>query len=338
MMRLRPLSQVGAILSPVDLSNTKAVILSVEGLTLSDAERSLFREANPLGFILFGRNVEAPDQLLALTDELRDVVGRDCPVLIDQEGGRVARLQPPLWQGYPAAQSFGAMAEADFDKGMDALETRTMQIARELRASGINVDCDPVCDIALPETHDVIGDRAYSADPALVGRLAEHVCRTFVRAGVTPIIKHIPGHGRATADSHLELPIVGTSLDELRAVDFVPFAHIAKSDIAAKLWAMSAHILYKAIDEDVPLTLSKRGIDDIIRGEIGFDGVLVSDDVSMKALDAYGDLASLCVRSLEAGCDVALYCWAKMDEMESIVNSVPNLSPKAQKRLQIAAL
>lgn len=314
-----------------------AIILSLEGPTVSPEEAALFKAANPFGFILFARNVENPAQLLALTTHLKKIVGRDCPILIDQEGGRVARLKPPVWRGYPACRMYGAIAENDLARGIDETALRTLQIAEELRASGINVNCDPVLDVLRPETHDVIGDRAFSDDPAIVGAMGLAVCRDYLRGGIQPIIKHIPGHGRAKADSHLELPVVDASLDDLRALDFVPFAHVAQSDIGAAVWAMSAHILYPALDADVPLTLSARSISDIIRGEIGFDGILISDDVSMKALDSYGDLGTLCAKSIEAGCDLALYCAGKLDEMEKIVKSVPNLSETTLKRLQNAA-
>ena len=320
-----------------DADTAKAVILSVEGVTVSDAEAALFEAANPLGFILFARNIETPEQVLTLNNRLKEIVGRDCPILIDQEGGRVARFKPPIWRGYPAGQMYGAIAEVDMPRGLAEMSTRTKQIAQELRASGVNVNCDPVLDVLRPETHDVIGDRAYSEKPDIVAEMGLAVCRDYLSSGIQPIIKHIPGHGRAMADSHLELPRVDASLEAMRELDFKPFAHVAQSDIGAQVWAMSAHILYTAIDAELPLTLSSKGIADILRGEIGFDGVLVSDDVSMKALDAYGDLPQLCADSIEAGCDLALYCAGKLDEMRAIVKAVPNLTENALKRLQSGA-
>lgn len=315
----------------------QAAIFSLAGATLNADEKSLFKQANPLGFILFARNVENPDQLRALCDSLKDTLGRDCPIMIDQEGGRVARLRPPLWHGYPAARSFGAMAASDKNRAVDELQMRTKSIAKELRQGGLNVNCDPVLDVLRPETHDVIGDRAYSEDPHLVAALGLEVCRTYLASGITPIIKHIPGHGRARADSHLELPVVAASLEEMRDLDFIPFAHVARSDLGAKVWAMSAHILYSALDTDFPLTLSESAIKNIIRTEIGFDGILISDDVSMKALDPYGSLAQRCADSLKAGCDLALYCAGVLEEMDAIAKSVPNLSEMTLKRLQNAA-
>ncbi len=314
-----------------------AVIYALEGASLTDRERAFFKEANPLGFILFARNIEHPEQVRALTDDLKATLGRDCPILIDQEGGRVARLKPPLWNGYPAARTFGAMAANDMDHAQDELTMRTKTIASELRAAGVNVNCDPVLDVLRDETHDVIGDRAYSDDPQLVGELGLRVCEDYLKSGITPIIKHIPGHGRARADSHLELPVVEASHTDLSALDFVPFAHIARSAVGAKVWAMSAHILYTALDKNVPLTLSADAITKIIRGEIGFDGILISDDVSMKALAPYGDLAERCVNSLQAGCDLALYCAGDFDEMQQIAKAVPKISETTRKRLQSAA-
>lgn len=314
-----------------------AAIFAPAGPRLSDAEKRLFREANPFGFILFARSVEHPEQLAALCAELKEAVGRECPIMIDQEGGRVARLKPPIWKGYPAARVFGAMAYSDKPQAIDELSMRTKSIAKELRASGLNMNCDPVLDVLRPETHDVIGDRAYSDDPALVGELGLQVCRDYLSAGITPIIKHIPGHGRAQADSHLELPVVDATRREMEGLDFVPFRYVASSEVGKQVWAMSAHILYPALDPDLPLTLSRHAIDDVIRGSIGFDGILISDDVSMKALDPYGDLGTRCAASITAGCDIALYCAGHLNEMEEIAKSVPKISETTLKRLQNAA-
>lgn len=315
----------------------RAVIYSLSGTSLTDDERTLFRDVNPLGFILFARNIEEPDQLRKLCESLKETVGRDCPILIDQEGGRVARLRPPLWNGYPAAHTFGALFSSDDMRARDELTVRTKSIAKALRAAGINVNCDPVMDVLCPETHDVIGDRAYSEDPKIVAELGLEVCRDYLRSGITPIIKHIPGHGRACADSHLELPIVEASHADMKALDFIPFQHVASSDVGDKVWAMSAHILYKALDADLPLTLSAATIQNVIRGEIGFNGILISDDVSMKALDAYGSLAQRCVASIEAGCDLALYCAGAFEEMIAISETIPTLSDQTFARLEKAA-
>lgn len=320
-----------------DADNALAAIFAPAGPRLSAEEKTLFREANPLGFILFARNVEEPAQLRALCADLQDSVGRDCPIMIDQEGGRVARLKPPIWQGYPAARTFGAMAHNDNARARDELTVRTKSLAGELRKAGLNTNCDPVLDVLRPETHDVIGDRAYSDDPQLVGALGLAICQDYLNAGITPIIKHIPGHGRARADSHLELPVVEASRAELEALDFIPFRHVATSPIGKQVWAMSAHILYSALDAALPLTLSKASIDDVIRGAIGFDGILISDDVSMKALDPFGDLPTRCAASIAAGCDLALYCAGHLDEMEKIAKAVPKISETTLKRLQNGA-
>lgn len=317
--------------------SASALITSLSGAAISDDERQFFKDSNPLGFILFARNIENPDQLRHLCDDLKSTLGRDCPILIDQEGGRVARLKPPLWNGYPAARTYGALLASDETRAKDELVMRTKAIAKELRAGAINVNCDPVLDVLCPETHDVIGDRAYGEDPNIVANLGQIVCETYLQAGITPIIKHIPGHGRACADSHLELPIVTASHDDLRALDFVPFQHIARSPIGDKVWAMSAHILYQSLDKDLPLTLSADAIQSVIRDEIGFNGILISDDVSMKALAPYGDLGERCTKSLQAGCDLALYCAGIFDEMQQVAKSVPNLRDDTWQRLQNAA-
>ena len=313
-----------------------AVIFSLSGPVLSDAEKSLFKEANPLGFILFARNCEHPEQVRSLTDSLRDLTGRHCPVLIDQEGGRVQRLKPPVWRGYAPAGTFGAIAAHDMQEALQDVRFRTLQLSQELRECGINVNCDPVLDVSMDYTHDVIGDRAYSDDPAIVARLGLSICRHYLAAGITPVVKHMPGHGRAKADSHKELPVVDASLEELRAVDFAPFKAIADSEIAPGVWGMPTPVLFSAIDPDHAACASVKIIQDVIRGEMGFDGVLVSDALDMEGLAHYGDAAGRVRAVLQAGCDLALHCTGKLDEMEKIAESVPNLSEKAQKRLQKA--
>jgi beta-N-acetylhexosaminidase len=317
--------------------DTLPVIFSLKGLELSDGERAFFKDSNPLGFILFGRNCETPEQLRALTDSLRDLLGRNCPVLIDQEGGRVQRLQPPIWRGYPSMQHFGAKAEVDMEDALSGLRYVILQLAEELREAGISVDCAPVMDVLSAATHEAIGDRAFSEDPEIVSRLGLSVCRNLLSAGITPVIKHIPGHGRAASDSHKELPRVETQVAALKDSDFKPFRDIASSDVAASVWGMTSHVLYRDIDPDHPASVSSTVIKDVIRGEIGFDGLLLSDDLDMKALDAYGDIAARTDAALKAGCDVALYCWAELDVMEKIAKTVPKISQEAQKRLQKAA-
>ncbi|MEM7680156.1 MAG: beta-N-acetylhexosaminidase [Pseudomonadota bacterium] len=312
------------------------VIFSIEGPELTDNEKALFKQANPLGFILFTRNCETPEQVLALTQSLQEVVERKCPVLIDQEGGRVQRLKPPIWRGYPAARTFGVKAEHDLEGALSDIRFRTMQISEELRESGINVNCDPCLDVLQPDTHEVIGDRAYSNDPDIVGRLSLAICRHYLSSGITPVIKHLPGHGRARADSHKELPRVDARAEELE-IDFKPFQILAESDVADAIWAMPTPVLYPTLDPDHAACASPKIIQEIIRGKIGFQGILLSDALDMEGFAAYGDAAGRVNAVLDAGCDLACHCTGKFDEMKKIAESVPNLSSEAQKRLQKAA-
>ena len=324
----------GDSIGPLDFQNTNAVIYSCEGAALKDQERRFFAESSPLGFILFARNCESPEQLYALTSSLKETVGWDCPILIDQEGGRVQRLKPPLWRGFPAMKNFGDKADQDMDGALEDLRYCILQMGEELRASGISVNCAPVLDVLTIDTHDAIGDRAFSDDADVVARLGLSVCRNFLAAGITPVIKHIPGHGRAVCDSHKDLPRVCASREELQGRDFVPFKAIADSDISASVWAMAAHIVYEDIDSELPSSVSPNIIETLIRGDVGFDGLLLSDDLDMDALSAFGDVAARSEAALKAGCDVALYCSGKLDDMQKIAESVPNLTAKAQKTLQ----
>lgn len=316
--------------------NALAAIFSVSGPGLSKDEIRFFSESNPLGFILFARNCIDPKQVSALNASLKESVGRECPILIDQEGGRVQRLKPPHWRQYPPMKTFGDTARTDMEQALDSLRFSTLQLGEELHDAGFNVDCTPVLDVLTPQTHDVIGDRSFSSDPAIVARLGLSVCRNLLAAGITPIIKHIPGHGRSTLDSHLDLPVVKASLAELES-DFLPFRNLASSDVAPALWGMTAHIIFTAIDTEKPVTLSEPGIQGIIRESLGFEGFLLGDDLDMKALDKYGDLGQKAVLSLQAGCDAALYCAGKLQDMKKIAESVPKLAPKSLQRLQKAA-
>jgi len=318
--------------------NASAIIYGLSGFSLSEEEKAFFKDANPFGFILFKRNCDNPEQVLKLTNEMRDLMGRNCPILIDQEGGRVQRLNVPHWRAYPHARQFGEKAENEsMDAALDSLRFNSLQMIDDLKACGINVNCTPVADVLSPETHDVIGDRAFSDDPAVVSRLALSVCRHYLNCGVTPIIKHIPGHGRAAADSHLELPLVDTDAATLMARDFKPFADISKSEVGISVWAMSAHVIYSALDADKPATISKAIIENTIRADIGFEGVLISDDLDMKALAPYGDQAEMAMASIQAGCDLALHCSGDMDVMRKIAEKTPKISEKSLNRLQIAA-
>ena len=313
--------------------NAIPCIFSLSGITITDDERALFKEADPLGFILFARNIETPDQLRALIADLKETVGRDCPVLVDQEGGRVQRLRPPHWRDYQPMKHYGELYESAQEKALEELRFETLRLAEELVDVGFNVNCAPVLDLDINTENNGIGDRSFSLDPEIVGRLGLSVCRHFLKAGVTPIIKHIPGHGRANADSHHELPRVDESIMELFAQDFAPFREIAQSDVGGQVWAMTAHIVYEALDSKHPVSVSPEGIAKAIREDIGFDGILICDDMDMKALDKYGTTAEKAVLSLEAGCDLALYCWADMAQMKDLAEKLPKMSEKNLKSL-----
>jgi beta-N-acetylhexosaminidase len=305
----------------------RAAILGCAGPALEDAERRFFAESDPLGFILFARNCVSRAQVRALVGSLRDAVGRaDAPVLIDQEGGRVARLAPPEWRKAPAAARLAAVAKRSLADAERAVWLNARLIAAELAELGITVDCLPVLDLALPETHAVIGDRAFGADPKLVAALGHRACEGLAAGGVAPVIKHIPGHGRARTDSHHELPEVDAARDLLSRTDFAPFKALADQP-----WAMTAHVRFLAIDPKNPATISSRLIKDVIRGELGFDGALLSDDLGMSALD--GSFRERAAAALAAGCDVVLHCSGVGAEMEEVMAAVPALSDASRRRV-----
>lgn len=316
--------------------NSCASIFSLQGLLLSEDERALFRDCDPFGFILFKRNCDNPKQLRRLVDDLKETVGRDCPVLIDQEGGRVQRLRPPHWRDFRPMRDYGDLFSENPEKALEELRFETLRMAEELNDLGINVDCAPVLDVFFDGAHDIIGDRSFSSDPAVVARLGLSVCRHFLSVGITPIIKHIPGHGRAGADSHLELPHLDTSYDDLSAVDFKPFKDISASDIGHAVWAMTAHITYDALDPKHPVSVSSDAIK-VIREDIGFDGILIGDDLDMKALDSYGGAAEKALASLNAGCDLALYCAGEFEPMCALAQALPKTSEQTLARLSRAA-
>ena len=304
----------------------RAILFGCAGPVLSPQERDLFSRAQPLGFILFGRNCRTPAQLHRLVADLRAAIGQPrAPVLMDQEGGRVARLRPPHWRAHPAATHIGALAERDLDLAIEAATINARLCASELAAAGIDVNCAPVLDLARPETTAAIGNRAYAGTPNIVAKLGLAVCQGHLAGGVLPVIKHIPGHGRATVDSHHELPIVNASHADLAAADFQPF-----KALAAQAWGMTCHLLFPALDPDNPATQSKSIIADVIRGEIGFDGFLLSDDISMQALG--GDIASRSAKALQAGCDAVLHCTGLFGEMETLSESIPPLTDAAWAR------
>ena len=310
------------------MGTPNSVIFGCEGLELTSWEKSFFQGSDPLGFILFARNCETPDQLRGLVADLRDSVGRaDAPVLIDQEGGRVARLKPPHWRKAPPARCLGILAETDLAAGIRAAEINARLLAWELMVLGINVDCIPLLDCPCAGAHDVIGDRAFGTDTETIAALGQAVCDGLLAGGVLPVAKHLPGHGRAEVDSHHELPRVSASLEALRETDFTPFKALKDAP-----WGMTAHVVFEAIDPDNPATTSKKVIEEVIRREMGFDGLLLSDDLSMSALD--GSLGERASASLAAGCDVALHCNGKAEEMEAVATAAGRLSEAAQRRIE----
>jgi len=300
----------------------RAAIIGIAGTTLSAEEAALFRRAPPLGAILFRRNVESPAQLRALNAALREELGADAPILVDQEGGRVARLRPPHWPAFPPAAIFENRPAA-------AAEANAALLGMECAGIGFGVVCAPVLDLRLPGAHEVIGDRAFSADPAEVARLGAAWVRGLQSAGCIPVLKHIPGHGRALVDSHAGLPRVMASGTDL-AADIAPFRAVA----AMGAWAMTAHILYHAWDAALPATLSPHVIERIIRGEIGFDGVLVSDDLAMGAMAGLSN--NLAGAALGAGCDVVLHCTGVLAETAAALAACPALTEAALRRLDAA--
>jgi beta-N-acetylhexosaminidase len=303
----------------------RAVIFGCSGESLSAFERDFFRAADPVGFILFRRNCGSPDQVSELVASLRECIGRDdAPVLIDQEGGRVARLRPPHWRLYPSAARLASLPDPMAER---AARIAARLIADDLGGLGITVDCLPVLDLPVEGADLVIGDRAYGRNPERVACLARAVCDGLLEGAVLPVIKHIPGHGRARVDSHDSCPLVETGHDELSHTDFAPFRALA-----AMPWAMTAHIVYAALDATEPATLSRRMVSEIIRGEIGFDGVLVSDDLSMRALG--GTIGERARRALAAGCDLALHCNGDPGQMEEIAAAARPISHDTAERLE----
>jgi beta-N-acetylhexosaminidase len=310
--------------------STAACILGCAGLTLSAEEAAFFRQVKPWGFILFARNVETPDQVRKLVDALRDTVGReDAPVLIDQEGGRVARLKPPHWKRYPPSQAYGELAGDNPLLKREITRLGARLLAHDLSALGVNVDCVPVLDVPDPGGHEIIGDRAYGQTPEEVAVLGRAAAEGLIAGGVLPVIKHMPGHGRAKADSHLELPVVEASWEELDARDFAPFRVLSDMPMA-----MTAHVIYTAVDRKRPATTSKKAIRNVIRGAIGFDGLVMSDDLSMKALA--GSFTERAKAALAAGCDVVLHCNGDMAEMKGVVAGTKALKGRAAERARAA--
>lgn len=308
----------------------RAFICGLSGTELTEEERLFVDHAEPWGIILFSRNIRDAAQVRRLVDEVRALLGRgDMPVLVDQEGGRVQRIKPPLAEQHPPPKAYTDLFGRDREEGLAAVKLGARLIAHELKSLHINVDCLPLLDLAIEGAHDIIGDRAYGSAPAIVAQLARAVCEGLLDGGVLPVVKHVPGHGRAMADSHLELPRVDTPVAELQRMDFAPFRMLNDMPLA-----MTAHVLYTALDPGRPATLSRTVVQDVIRGFIGFDGVLMSDDLSMRALT--GSLGHRAEDCFAAGCDIALHCNGDLAEMREIAIVSPRLDGDAERRCHAA--
>jgi beta-N-acetylhexosaminidase len=307
----------------------RAFITGVAGLALTDRERAFLREAQPWGLIVFRRNAASPQQLRGLVDDMRAVLGRRAPVLIDQEGGRVQRLGPPHWPVYPPGAAYGAAYDRGPEHGLAAARLGARLIAADLFGLGIDVDCLPLADVPVAGADPIVGDRAYGTEPRKVAAIARAIAQGLEEGGVLPVVKHMPGHGRAGADSHKKLPVVETSRAKLEATDFAAFA--ALTDLPM---AMTAHVVFSAIDPVASATVSATIVREVIRGSIGFDGLLMSDDISMQALS--GSVGERAGAAIAAGCDVVLHCNGNMDEMTDVAANVPELAGEAASRAEAA--
>jgi beta-N-acetylhexosaminidase len=305
----------------------KALITGCSGPELTTDERSFLGDVRPCGLILFARNCISPDQIQNLVASARESAGDDLLVLVDQEGGRVQRMGPPHWRTYPPARAFAHLYRNEPELALDAAHAVTRLMAADLHEVGITVDCAPVLDVPAPGAHEIIGDRAYGDTPETIIALARVVADAFLEGGVLPVIKHMPGHGRARSDSHKDLPVIDASVEELEETDFKPF--VALSDLPL---AMTAHVVLKALDEDAPASVSALIMREVIRKRIGFDGLVMSDDLDMAALS--GSPAERAEGVIAAGCDVALHCSGKIEDMVQVAAAVPELSGKALARFE----
>lgn len=307
----------------------QAAIYAPAGFELTDDERGFFRDCDPAGYFLFKRNCDNQEQLLGLTDSLRELSGRDdVPILVDQEGGRIARMKPPVWPAFPAAEVFAKLYLAAPSSAIEAARANARALGLMIRSAGLNVDALPLLDVRQEGATDIIGDRALGSDPMQVAALGRAVLDGLASAGVVGIVKHMPGHGRALVDSHKELPIVTADAEQLE-IDLEPFERLASAPMG-----MTAHVVYTAWDPDLPASMSPTVIGDIVRGRIGFDGFLMSDDIGMEALQ--GDFGSRAAGVVAAGNDAALHCSGKMDEMVAVASAVPALSAEGEARLSRA--
>jgi beta-N-acetylhexosaminidase len=307
----------------------RAFITGLAGTELADEERAFLRDAQPWGFILFRRNVAGPEPLRRLIDDVRTALGWSAPALIDQEGGRVQRLAPPDWPSYPPGAAYGALYERDRDASLAAARLGARLIAADLTALGIDVDCLPIADVPVAGADAIIGDRAYGTDPAKVAAIAGAIAQGLAEGAVLPVLKHIPGHGRATADSHAKLPVVNADRATLEATDFAAFRPLAGLPLA-----MTAHVVFTAIDPIAPATISANIVRDVIRDSIGFKGLLMSDDISMGALS--GSIGERTHAAIAAGCDVVLHCNGEMAEMVDVAAEAPLLAGEAARRAEAA--
>jgi len=307
----------------------RAFITGLAGTTLTPAERAFLRESEPWGLIVFKRNIDTPAQVIALSSSFRDTVGRNAPVLVDQEGGRVQRLAPPHWPAYPAGVTYGRIYDHDPALGRKAAYQGARLIAADLIAVGIDVDCLPIADVPVPGANSVIGDRAYGETPEKVAGLSRAVADGLLAGGVLPVLKHIPGHGRATADSHHGLPVVETDDATLERTDFAAFRPLNDLPLG-----MTAHVVYTAIDPIAPATTSVTLVREVIRGRLGFRGLLMSDDISMGALS--GSIETRSRAAITAGCDVVLHCNGELAEMQAVASAVPALTGGSAQRADAA--
>tara|TARA_R110000868_G_scaffold84812_2_gene238856 strand:+ start:115 stop:1134 length:1020 start_codon:yes stop_codon:yes gene_type:complete len=304
-------------------------VFGVSGLSLTTAEKAFFRDSDPAGYIIFGRNIESKAQLRALTDDLRAIHGRDdLAILIDQEGGRVARMQEPVWPKFPAGEVFDKLYDIAPATAIEAARINAQAIAVSLREVGITVDCHPLLDVRQPDANNVIGDRALGSEPMRVAALGRAILDGLQRGGVVGVVKHLPGHGRTSVDTHKALPTVTASDEELQ-LDLAPFQMLNQAPMG-----MTGHLLFTAWDAETPSTLSKTVVQDIIRDRIGFDGLLFTDDLDMEALS--GTVPERAERAQAAGCDIALNCWAKIDDMTGIAKRLAPMSEKTRQRLDQA--
>ncbi|MGC1778082.1 MAG: beta-N-acetylhexosaminidase [Xanthobacteraceae bacterium] len=306
-------------------------ITGVAGPALAAEERQFLKDAQPWGLIVFKRNTESPASLKALIDDFRSAVGWQAPVLVDQEGGRVQRLGPPHWPSYPPGATFGLLYDRDKKRALAAATLGANLMAADLAAVGIDIDCAPIADVPVAGANPIIGDRAYGTEPAKVAAIAAAIAAGFLRGGVLPVLKHIPGHGRATADSHDKLPVVSTDRATLDATDFAAFRQLKALPLG-----MTAHVVFSAIDPVAPATTSVTIVRDVIRDSIGFSGLLMSDDISMGALS--GSIGDRTKAAIAAGCDMVLHCNGKLDEMLVVAAAVPRLADSAARRADAALM